>query len=373
MAPEFGQPIENLPLIPTDILRKHHVHEPMDTRFRAAARLLQSLWREDRDLPIGSYIGDDGKRHKLGSRTTDAAGKEGANFLTPEIAHIARREVAYREVGAMVNHDRLATNLLSSEPLTFNLLAPLGIVEDRATAVLTELLPAFSGVPTKLLYEHSPGRGNPKFTADYSAFDAMFRYSTFFGTRGFVAIEIKYSETMREPVPKMRPRYDELSESTGLFLDHAAEALRTNPLQQAWRLHMLAQSMIDAGLYDEGFFVTIAPRLNTQVRQGFEAYERHLREPQDGKVRFVNLALEDVIEATRLTDKRHADALHRRYCDFWLVDGEMELNAATSGPKAETETKAAIPLAEAPEKVSDVGPSPKPRTRATKARGEKSG
>lgn len=285
MAPEFGQPIENLPLVPADILKKHHVHEPMDTRFRSAARLLQALWREDRELPIGSYVGDDGKRHKLGSRITDVAGKTGANFLTPEIAHVARREIAYREVGAMVDQDRLATNLLSSMPLTFNLLAPLGMVEDRATCVLTELLPAFSGVPMQLLYEHSPGRGNPRFSADYTAFDAMFRYSTFFGGKGFVAIEIKYSETMREPVPRMRPRYDELSASSGLFLDHAAEALRTNPLQQSWRLHMLAQSMIDAGIYNEGFFVTIAPRLNTQVQQGMETYARHLSEPQDGKVR----------------------------------------------------------------------------------------
>jgi hypothetical protein len=52
-----------------------------------------------------------------------------------------------------------------------------------------------------------------------------------------------------------------------------------------------------------------------------------LREPEDGKVRFVNLALEDVIEVIRLSDPAHAEALHRRYCDFWLVDGELELNA----------------------------------------------
>jgi hypothetical protein len=56
-----------------------------------------------------------------------------------------------------------------------------------------------------------------------------------------------------------------------------------------------------------------------------------LREPEDGKVRFVNLTLEDVIETIRLSDPAHADALHHRYCDFWLVDGELELNAPTFG------------------------------------------
>ena len=50
--------VHQLPLIPADVLRKRRVHEPLDTRFRSAARLLQALWREDRDLPIGSYVNE---------------------------------------------------------------------------------------------------------------------------------------------------------------------------------------------------------------------------------------------------------------------------------------------------------------------------
>jgi hypothetical protein len=161
MAPEFGKPIHQLPLIPADVLKKHRVHEPLDTRFRSAARLLQALWREDRDLPIGSYVNEDGKRRKLGSRISESAGRAGGNFLTPEIAHTARRETAYREIGALMDAERLATNLLSSMPLTFNLLAPWGHTLERASSYLIELLPAFTGAARQLLFEHSPGRGNP--------------------------------------------------------------------------------------------------------------------------------------------------------------------------------------------------------------------
>jgi hypothetical protein len=64
--------------------------------------------REDQDLPIGSYVNEGGKRRKLGSRISEAAGKGGGNFLTPEIAHIARRETAYREIGALIDAERLA-------------------------------------------------------------------------------------------------------------------------------------------------------------------------------------------------------------------------------------------------------------------------
>src|ERR1700720_2408521 len=157
MAPEFGKPIHQLPLVPANVLKKHRVHEPLDTRFRSAARLLQALWRTERDLPIGSYVNEDGKRRKLGSRIAEAAGKAGGNFLTPEIAHTARRETAYREIGALIDAERLPTNLLSSMPLTFNLLAPWGHAPERASGYLIELLPAFTGSARQLLFEHSPG------------------------------------------------------------------------------------------------------------------------------------------------------------------------------------------------------------------------
>ena len=101
MAPEFGTPIHQLPLIPVGVLKKHRVHEPLDPRFRSTARLLQSLWRDDRALSIGSSVSEDGKRRKL----SEAAGKAGANFLTPKIAHIARRETAYREIGGLTDFE----------------------------------------------------------------------------------------------------------------------------------------------------------------------------------------------------------------------------------------------------------------------------
>ncbi|MGB8900351.1 MAG: hypothetical protein WCC90_14425 [Methylocella sp.] len=105
MAPEVGKPIHQLPLIPADVLKKLRVHEPVDTQFRSAARLLQALWREDQDLPIGSYVNEDGKRRKLGSRISEAAGRAGGNFLTPEIAHTARRQAAYREIGGLTDFE----------------------------------------------------------------------------------------------------------------------------------------------------------------------------------------------------------------------------------------------------------------------------
>jgi hypothetical protein len=232
--------------------------------------------------------------------------------------------------------------------LAFNVFAPFVMAMEAATGLLTELIPGFHGVVTKLGFEHSPGRGKPMFLADHSAFDVFFEYRMADGKRGFVAIEIKYSECMREPVPSMRPRYDEVSAATGLYIDPDDKALRSNPLQQLWREHMLSQCLIENGLYEEGSFVLIAPRANHHVQEAAVLYESHLAPPVDGKARFVNLTLDDVVEAIRLTDPDHASALHRRYLDFWLVDGEIELHEPVLSQRRE---KLASPAASAEQPV----------------------
>ena len=62
-----------------------------------------------------SYTSPDGKRRLLGSRLSPAAGRAGAGFLSPEIATLVWRELAYREIGAVIDPDRLFMNLLSSQ------------------------------------------------------------------------------------------------------------------------------------------------------------------------------------------------------------------------------------------------------------------
>jgi len=288
------QTTEYLPLVPRAILRQYKVDEPFDTRFRAAARLLRALWRSDQKLPIGSYTNKHGRPRKLGSRLTAKAGAGGRNFLTPQTARLVRREVAYREIGSFMDEDRLRTNLLSSMPLAFNLFAPLKLDLSLATRVMRQLLPDFLGDITQVVFEHAPGRGNPVYTGDHTAFDVVLRYRTPENQTGCLAIEVKYSESMQEPVPVFHPRYDALIPDSGLYRDPTDPALRTNPLQQLCREHLLAQTMVDRSLYDEARFLVIAPRLNYHAQQAAQAYRDKLVEPA-GKVRFQAITLEAVI------------------------------------------------------------------------------
>lgn len=347
MGPDFPDQLPYCPLLPHDLMRRHHVHEPLDHRFRAAARLLQALWREDRELPIGSYRGPDGKRIKLGSRIAPAAGRAGANFMAPAIAALARRECAYREPGALIDEARLYANLLSSMPLTFNLFGLLKLDLAFASRVLGELCPDLAGAYVQaVLFEHSPGRGDLAWTGDYSAFDVGLAYLTATGRRGFVGIEVKYSEACQEPAPTLRPRYDELAQAVDLFIDPLDPALRTNPVQQLFRQHLLAAAMRLRGDVDEARFIVIAPRLNGLVADAAATYQGKLKSADPSRVGFASLSLEDMIAALALAgEEEYAARLYRRYADFWLVDGELNLFWAGDKPlKDPAATTAAGPL-----------------------------
>lgn len=321
--------LDVVPLVPETVLRRHNVFVPTDQRFRSAARLLQALWRQDRDLPIGFYIDGRDKRHKLGSRLTTASAATGANFMSPAFVDVVRRTLIFREIGALFEVDRLTTNLLSSMPLTFNLFAALKLDLNMASRFVAALLPGTLSEVEDIRFEHSPSRGHQRYTGDYTAFDVIIRGRTLIGQRAFIAIEVKYSESMLEPAPAViNPRHFSIASKAHLFHDVEAAEVSRVPFQQLFREHCLAQSMLDAELYDIGWFMLIGPSDNHLVQNAANAYADFLDHSQPGVVRFVNCTLEECFSTLiEIGEPGLGQALHRRYTDFHLVAGEIELSA----------------------------------------------
>lgn len=336
-----------LPIVPTSALRRHRVHEPFDTRFRSAARLLQSVWRTARGLPLGTYARPNGTTLRLGSMISDKAGEAGRNFLLPEIARLARREVAYREPGALIEERRLWCNLLSSMPLTLNLFGPLKLDSKLATKMLRAMFSDLSNATVEtVLFEHSPGRGAADLTADHTAFDAMLIYTRPDNSRGFVAVETKYSETLGEPQRPLKPRYVELAPLAGLHMEPGADDLISGPLQQLYRQHLLAQAILMRGDFSEGRFIVVAPQLNTSVQAGIAAYGSKLVRPSPAQVAFGSVTLEDMIDLLRQCGERgYAKMLFERYADWSKVDEAIETEIALLGSPASAANDAATEAA----------------------------
>jgi hypothetical protein len=333
---QYNLDLPRLPLLPTSLLRAHRVFEPMDTRFRAAARLLQALWREDHDLPIGTHRPPKGRRRRIGSRISIEAGEAGQNFMTPDIARLVAQELAYREPGAMIDEDRLKTNMLSSMPLCFNLLGILKQDLDLASRTFRSLWPAIMDTVDGIHFEHSPGRGNPRYTGDHTAFDALVTGRSPTGDRTFIAVEVKYAETMWEPVPALRPRLDELSGRAELFIDPDNPQLRQAPIQQLWRQHLLASTLTGHAHFSAGLVLVIAPAMNNAIHHAVRRYQSNLKYAEHPRLGFKFVALESFI--LTLADAGAADyarALYRRYCDFLQVEGELSLHLAEAFGGAE--------------------------------------
>lgn len=337
-----------LPIVPAAALRRFRVNEPFDHRFRACARLLQSLWRTERGLPIGSYVRPNGESYRLGSLITAKAGDGGANFLSPDIARLARREVAYREPGALIEERRLWCNLLSSMALSFNLFAPLKLSPKLATKVLRALFPGLADATVEeVLFEHSPGRGDPELTGDYTAFDVVLAYAGPGGVSGFVAVEVKYAESIADPQNELNARHAEVAAAAGLHKTPTADVLTGGPLQQFFRQHLLAQAMLARG-FASGTFMVLAPALNTPVQNAVRRYADQLNEPAAGTVAFESRTLEEFIAALRQCGERaHADALYRRYLAWERVDDVIEQAIADFGRVALVGNDNAAALAEA--------------------------
>ncbi|MDA3949477.1 MAG: hypothetical protein PF508_09630 [Spirochaeta sp.] len=117
---ERHQCLENVDRVPSD---------PETTEFKQTARLLQSLWRESKGLPIGTQpmkpTGERPGRH-LGSRLAlEYAQRTGASFLTESIGEAVAHRLEHPQPHQTLDEDRLYCDLLSSMPMCFNLFGEL--------------------------------------------------------------------------------------------------------------------------------------------------------------------------------------------------------------------------------------------------------
>lgn len=276
-----------------EILRAHHVLVATDDVFQRRARLLQALWREAKGLPIGTKPNGE----PLGSRLDLAAAKESlANFMSEGAKQAVRAELgAARGAGKLIEEDRLFANLLSSQPLCFNLFGELHADLSLAGRVFRDLHPERVAEVTAVRFEHSPGRGDDRYTGDRSAFDVFLEHTTPAGGRGFIGIEVKYHEGLGDAAAAHKPRYDALADAMGCFAAERRAALRDKPLQQLWRDHLLAGAMLasvhPADRWSSGLYVFLHAEGNAKCARAAALYGECLSKSET----FAPLTLEALV------------------------------------------------------------------------------
>lgn len=145
-----------------DQLEQHDVWVSGDRAWQRGLRLLQSLWRQEQGLPAGVHPrGGGASSRPLGSRLRLPDAQDWlSNYLTDTIRGVVRDELGRAgEAGKLFAAPRIYDDLLSSQPLCFNLFEELKADLRVASAFARHLWPGRVETVTRIEFEHSPGRG----------------------------------------------------------------------------------------------------------------------------------------------------------------------------------------------------------------------
>ncbi len=167
-----------------------------------------------------------------------ADGDRGTNFLTEAIAAFAFTRLA--EHRGAVTRSRLLCNMLSSQPMCFNLFAPLALNPDLARILVGSLVP---GRPIDTVTVAIEAALPENLLQDRTAFDALITYESA-GQQGFIGVETKYSERFSPRSHRhAAATYAQWFDGHGWWRTEARESLYAKEIQQLWRNHMLALAL----------------------------------------------------------------------------------------------------------------------------------
>lgn len=293
-------------------LKEYHVFYKPDTAFASHARLLQSKWR----VKNGFKMNDQPKSDYGNFVKTDVAKAEKVNFLTDNIKNlISEKILEIRSNGGLVGEPRIWNNLLSSQPLCFNLFGELHYDLDLATRFFQHLFPDRVSSVTKVDFEFSSRRNNP----DNSAFDVYVEY-LYQDKKHFFGIEVKYQENLHEETPnkaaeifnKHKENYTRLTEESKFFKTNSIQHLQFAPLSQIWRDHLLSFNMSDKDI--SGSFIFLYPFDNEQCNKGVSTYQTFLASSNEEINKFYPRDLDKFIRTlNKIHNTKWTEDLVERY------------------------------------------------------------
>jgi hypothetical protein len=279
--------------------------------FESTTRQLQELWRVEKGYERGAHPG--------WLKMPDAEEK-GWNFLTPGIRALVRAEyecnryVKGERSKKLFGYPRLFDNMLSSQPMCFNLLGELALDVELATLVFRRLFPEQVDRVYEIRFEYSPGRRDPRYLTNRSAADALVIHTTPSGGRSFLAIETKYCEGMTaSPGVWDASRYESVSTRAKAWKEGPPTAGR---LLQITLDHLLALSMLQAkDGWESGLFMFVFPAPNLACANAARDYGATLSPV--GAETFRAVTLEEIHAAIGASSKQPwVNDFNRRYLDF---------------------------------------------------------
>jgi hypothetical protein len=280
--------------------------------FMRRMRLHQSWYRAAvLDLPCGTGPQRESTR-PLGNMLPSGDGEAGRNFLTSEIFAVVKQRL--EENPDRVERFRVLHNMLSSQPMCFNLFAPLA----RDTALATELARALWGhqvsVVTRVVVEWAPEPA-AEYLEDSTSFDAFVEYELTGGGLGFAGIETKLTEPFSQRLYD-GPAYRRWMSADSPWREDAFDKVAQVVHNQLWRNHLLVWALLrrPGSPYREGRVVVVRHPCDEACARTVDDYRGLLRD----EATFQDLPLHALLRSWMPAARENAWLLEfeRRYLDL---------------------------------------------------------
>ena len=239
-------------------------------------------WYRDRVLGTEYGTGPNGKDTTLyGNMLTKETAESGLNFLTPRIFEAVKRRLAEPRDGETIEEFRLMRNMLSSQPMCFNLFGELSNDRDLATVLCRVLWGGHIARVTNVQFERAPlPREEYLNESKGTAFDAFIEYQTAMGDMGFVGIETKLTEPFSQNEYD-RPEYRKwMTKDSPWRTDVDVQKLISSRNNQIWRDHLLSWALLShpKSIYAIGNLTIIYHPLDDRCAETISDYRKLLRD-----------------------------------------------------------------------------------------------
>ncbi len=195
--------------------------------------------------------------------------------------------------------------MLRSEHIPYNLFHPIAKQNDDNPELVSAFFQELFGVQidsiTQIRIEYSSYIHRKVLLNDNTSFDAYIEANHKDKVIGF-GIEVKYTEKSypygkterKQTFDNPNSPYNQLTESSGIYIGETIDKLKSTKLKQFWRNHLLGIRLVELQELDEFYSVHLYPQGNTYQHQAAQEYQECL-EPEH-QFRFKPITFEKFIE-----------------------------------------------------------------------------
>lgn len=246
-----------------------------DHIFKAMARLHQSKYRADvLEVDFQDY----------GNRLKDTDAQALLNYYDKLNCRSSLRD-RYPSYSRKRDAD-----MLRSEHIPFNLLAPLDTDRESALKIISQAFGVELSMIESIEIEYAP---SPKenYLNDGTAFDTYIKGKLQNGKICGLGIEVKYTEqaypigkTEKMNVQNKASLYWQRARKSGCFKNPDDDIFGTDALRQIWRNHLLGLAIIQEGEIDIFYSLTLFPDGNHHFHEYITVYRSLLVKEEQAKV-----------------------------------------------------------------------------------------